>query len=111
RLLEVVQAAAVRRWRWVAGGVVAASLLIWSVIALQPALGSLRLGWDPSFHLLVGNEIIPPRPWLGEMRFVRIYGRALSTTEIENLHTRSPSSADLSDAPDDLLVGYDFRER
>jgi hypothetical protein len=33
--------------------------------------------WDPSYRLVLGNEITNDRPWLGQIRFVAIYDRSL----------------------------------
>ncbi len=33
--------------------------------------------WDPSYRLVMGNEITNDRPWLGQIRFVAIYDRSL----------------------------------
>jgi VanZ family protein len=39
-------------------------------------------GWDPSYYLVVGNEVTGNRPWLGKLFLLAIYNRALSHDEI-----------------------------
>ncbi len=38
--------------------------------------------WDPSFKLVIGNEVTGDRPWLGEIYYAAIYNEALSSKEI-----------------------------
>ena len=37
--------------------------------------------WDPSYHLILGNEATGNRPWKGKIYFVAIYDRPLSEKE------------------------------
>ena len=90
---------------------VTAILVAWWVIALQPAFGALRMNWDPSFSLIVGNETGGARPWLGQMQYLGIYDRAVSETEARNFH-RTVAQEENSEVRtrSGLLVGYDFRD-
>jgi hypothetical protein len=45
--------------------------------------GDLSNWQDNGFHLALANELSLDRPWLGEYRFVAIYNRALSASEVE----------------------------
>ena len=90
---------------------VVAILVVWWVIGLQPAFGALRMNWDPSFPLTVGNETGGARPWLGQMQYLGIYDRALSKTDVQNFQqtvTQKQNSEIRSHFG--LLVGYDFRD-
>src|SRR5262249_33699523 len=53
------------------------ALLIWWGFSLQPAFGSLRMEWDRSCRLSIVNEVGGARPWLGEVRYCGVFGRAL----------------------------------
>lgn len=80
----------------------------WWIIGLQPALGGLRMNWDRSFPFAVGNEIGGARPWQGQLRYVGIYGRALSSADVRQLAI----SNDLGSRQNvGLLAGYDFRQK
>jgi len=39
--------------------------------------------WDPSFKLVIGNEVTGNRPWLGEIYYAAIYNQALDSREIK----------------------------
>jgi hypothetical protein len=45
--------------------------------------------WDNRYPLLIGNEVGGGRPWLGEIRRLAIYDRALSKGEIRDLSDRA----------------------
>lgn len=38
--------------------------------------------WDPSCHLVIGNEVTGDRPWKGKIYYVAIYDRPLAKKEI-----------------------------
>lgn len=38
--------------------------------------------WDDDYPLALANELIDPRPWLGELYLVAIYSKALSAEEV-----------------------------
>jgi len=90
--------------------VVLGACALWLIIGFRPAFGGLRLNWDRSFPLTIGNEIGAARPWLGNIQFVGIYGRALSRAEVERLHMSMimPNGSG-SGRGNDALVAYDFR--
>lgn len=47
-------------------------------------LGGDFSNWDDEFRLVIGNETSGDRPWLGSIRRVAIYSRALSQTEVSH---------------------------
>jgi hypothetical protein len=61
--------------------------------------------WNDQFRLALANELTGDRPWLGEIRGVAIYDRALSPAEIER---RAQGKA--SQPPDKALALYTFEE-
>lgn len=67
--------------------------------------------WDPTFHLLLGNEASLSRPWLGKMYMVAIYDRALSPTDIATNYTAGPFyNITKGRIQDGLVAFYDFAE-
>lgn len=54
--------------------------------------------WDAAFPLLIGNETGGDRGWLGTIRRVGVYDRALSAQEIRAMHER-PVRHDLAAIP------------
>ncbi|MEM9414199.1 MAG: LamG domain-containing protein [Planctomycetota bacterium] len=58
----------------------------------QPVSGSLS-SWSDSMPLVVGNGLSGGRAWLGGIDSVRVYDKALSTSQIENLAQRLPINA------------------
>ena len=40
------------------------------------------IGWDDNYRLVLANEVIGGRPWLGEFHLVAFYNRALTPLEI-----------------------------
>ena len=83
---------------------------VWFVIGLRPFLGGLWMAWNRDFHLLVGNESDRSRPWLGEIRYVGIYGRALTAEQVSRIHKNTVGTKNERQEPDlpEMLVGYDF---
>jgi hypothetical protein len=69
------------------------------------------MGWNSDFHLLVGNESDRSRPWLGEFRYVGIYGRALTAEQVSRIHETLGGKNERQE-PDlpEMLVGYDFTQ-
>lgn len=49
--------------------------------AMKKVAGKLT-NWNNNFPLVLANEITGDRPWLGELRLVAVYGRALTASEI-----------------------------
>jgi len=90
--------------------VAAGGCLVWWIIALQPAFGALNMNWEPSFPIAIGNEIGGARPWMGEIRYVGIYDRALSQPDVQQL-IGGDQQVNVSRLRNErgLLVGYDFR--
>ena len=50
---------------------------------LDADAGAEVIGWDNGYALVLGNEVSGDRPWLGTLRLVAIFNRALSPTEIQ----------------------------
>lgn len=63
--------------------------------------------WDAGLQLALGNELSQDRPWLGALRRLAIYGRALSAKEIEECFHARPGVA----APDPKVAGHDASAR
>ena len=40
--------------------------------------------WDPSYRLVMGNDVRGNKPWKGKIYYVAVYNRALSDREIHN---------------------------
>ncbi|HYE97746.1 MAG TPA: LamG-like jellyroll fold domain-containing protein, partial [Planctomycetota bacterium] len=53
-----------------------------SPVAGGPHEGDFRT-WDESYRLLLGNELSKDRAWLGELRLVAVYARALTPAEVQ----------------------------
>ena len=98
--------------RRVRGGLFLATATVWMAAGLMPALGALRMDWDKSFPLVVGNESDGSRPWLGEIRYLGIYGRALAAGKLipsddDGVGAAGGAGSGKDEGP---LVFYDFRE-
>ena len=67
-------------------------------------------GWDASYKLLLANDALVPRPWLGEYHLASVYRRALSAAEVGQNFDAGPvgdgSPAQLTDAQ----VVYTFND-
>ena len=88
------------------------AMLWWFGAGLRPALGSLGMDWDRDFPLLIANELDGSRPWLGEIAFARVYGRAFTADEVSARHKRLLPVGDATVERDlEMLAGYDFRQR
>ncbi|UQA59501.1 LamG domain-containing protein [Polyangium aurulentum] len=46
--------------------------------------------WEPSYQLLMANELTEDRIWLGELHRIAIYDRALSAMEVTKNHQAGP---------------------
>jgi len=57
-----------------------------SVPAGPPAVPGRLSAWQRSRPLLLGNELLRERAWLGQYRLVALYSRALSQTEVAANH-------------------------
>jgi hypothetical protein len=49
---------------------------------VDPQKGSTISSWDPSFALVLGNEVSGDRSWTGLIKFVAIHNRALTPAQI-----------------------------
>jgi hypothetical protein len=84
---------------------------VWLVTGLRPFLGGLKMGWNRDLHLIVGNESDRSRPWFGEIRHVRIYGRALTAEQVSRIHkTLETKNEGQEPGKLGLLVGYDLTQ-
>jgi hypothetical protein len=82
---------------------------VWVINGLRPFLDGLRMGWDRDFHLLIGNEPDGSRPWLGEMRYIGIYGIALTAEQVSHIHKDLEVKNERDELDKlELLAGYDF---
>lgn len=79
---------------------------IWLAAGLYPIPRLSKLNWSADFPLVVGSELDHEGPWLGEIRYIGIYGRALTGEQIQ----RTTDTTRGNDRKSDLLVGYDFAE-
>jgi len=50
---------------------------------LDPKKGGSLANWDDTFALVLGNETTGTRQWLGVIKFVAIYNRALTSDQIQ----------------------------
>jgi hypothetical protein len=46
--------------------------------------------WDPTYPIVVANEAINDRAWLGELHLIAIYDRALEAGEVQQNFTAGP---------------------
>jgi hypothetical protein len=49
---------------------------------VDPSKGGTIANWDPTFALVLGNEVSSDRSWTGLIKFVAIHNRALSAAQI-----------------------------
>jgi VanZ family protein len=87
------------------------TIVAWLALLVLPAMNLLSLAtWDPSYPLLVGNEVGGGRPWTGELRYVAFYDRALTPADVSARRVDLAEGRPASDAPlQALLAAYDFR--
>lgn len=66
--------------------------------------------WDSTYRLFIGNEKSGDRPWVGDLRYVAIYDRALDPAEVEQKFRRRSGPLDntITRLDESLLVAYDF---
>jgi hypothetical protein len=85
---------------------------LWWFVGFSPVRGSLELDWVDSYPLVIGNEADESRPWLGEVRYVGIYGRALTTDQVRRVYESLGTEREGDPFADmRLLAGYDFSKR
>jgi glycopeptide antibiotics resistance protein len=78
--------------------VVLTGLLVWS-----PAATELR-GWDPEYHLLVGNEESGDRPWDGTIEQLHVLDRSIADDVVGQWRTAGPAALDAGTQ----VVRHDF---
>ncbi len=67
--------------------------------------------WDPTYHLLLGNEGTMNRAWRGEFHLVAVYDRPLTPEEVSQNFSAGPSpSLPQHRVRDGLVLLYDFSE-
>ena len=72
--------------------------------------------WDPSFKLVIGNEVTGDRPWLGEIYHAAIYNQALDNRVIKTKYetgltnTVCPNADQVSDGMIPVVC-YPFKEK
>jgi hypothetical protein len=79
-------------------------------------------GWDPDYHLIVGNEATGDRPWHGTIRSIALYTGALERTTLAHcatapmgqrgdggLRPSGPNRYDFAEAIDDLIPDSGWR--
>jgi VanZ family protein len=78
--------------------------------------GGTFANWNPSYHLVLGNEATGGRAWNGKIFYVAIYDRALSKQEIHKSYLAGSIQGGLSSEDDSLvsnglIARYLFEER
>jgi hypothetical protein len=63
---------------------------IGGICRAEQKIGGDFSGWDPAYRLLLGNELIDERAWLGTYHLVAIYDRALTEAEVQQNFTAGP---------------------
>jgi VanZ family protein len=83
---------------------------IWCSAALRPVFGGLkRMNWNDNYRLVIGNETDGSRPWLGEIRYIGIYGGALTSQQVLLALGRLNARREVRDfGTMGLLAGYNF---
>ena len=90
-------------------GIFILAMGIWCSAGLRPVMGSLKMDWNEDYRLLIANETDGSRPWLGEIRYVGIYGKALTPRQVSLAYDSvGTSREDFREMK--LLVGYDFTQ-
>jgi glycopeptide antibiotics resistance protein len=86
-------------------------------LSLQKKIpGGRFTNWDPSYHLVLGNEATGNRPWKGKIFYFAIYNRALNEKEIQKNYRIGQVREGLSSNENPLVsaglvVRYLFEER
>ena len=69
-------------------------ITLWGTASLRNAnLWSLN-NWDPSYPLLLGNELAGDRPWNGQISNVQIYAQQLESADVQHLLDQPERSLD-----------------
>ncbi|MGI9417321.1 MAG: LamG-like jellyroll fold domain-containing protein [Geminicoccaceae bacterium] len=71
--------------------------------------GSDLASWECSYPLIIGNEATSDRPWLGKIRGLAIYARALSDADVASIATGfdGASSVDRTRLGAGLVTSFD----
>ncbi len=70
-----------------------ARLYVDGVVKAERTIGGDLSNWDGGYRLALGNELTRDRPWLGTLRLVALYARALSSDEVAAHHRLGPDGA------------------
>jgi VanZ family protein len=90
-------------------GIFLTGVTAWMLAGLLPIPRLWRLEWNPDFRLLICNEADGSEPWLGEIRFLGLYERALSPMEIRAAFAENSEAGPREPRSEPgLLAGYDF---
>jgi len=78
--------------------------------------GGRFTNWDPSYHLVLGNEATGNRPWYGKIFYIAIYDRSLTRQEIHKNYLAVKARGELSSKEEylvsaGLVARYLFQER
>ncbi len=95
-----------RTCRWL----FAASLIGLTALLNRNAGQQSLESWDRAYPLLIGNESTLDRPWLGRLRLVAIYDRALSAKEVSRSFS-AIESGDRTGAGPCIAFGLDASGR
>ncbi|VEP17932.1 conserved membrane hypothetical protein [Hyella patelloides LEGE 07179] len=66
--------------------------------------------WDPKFHLMIGNETLGDRPWLGKVSSLCITKNALDPQQIKQLLPTNKFCKTLTNQPENLITAYLFND-
>jgi len=69
-----------------------ARIYVDNVLATTTTIGGDFSEWDLDFKLVLGNELSPSFPWLGEFHLFAVYDRALSAAEVEQNFEAGPTT-------------------
>ena len=99
-------------------GTVMVGFVGYTVVALLVSLSLLRgvrlSGWEPTFPLILGNELTGQRPWHGTLSELHIANRAVTKTEAARLFALEAPSAVLGEglvASYELTGGGDYHDQ
>jgi hypothetical protein len=67
-----------------------ARMYINGVVVAEGTRGGDFSQWNTGYRLVIGNEYSGDRPWLGELRLVSVYARALTETEVGQNYAAGP---------------------
>ena len=70
-----------------------ARLYVNGAVKAERTIGGDLGNWDPAHRLALANELTRDRPWLGTLRLVALYARALTKAEVAANHQAGPDGA------------------